>query len=127
MKLKSLSRIALVVASLFSATIRAEEPGKGKTVRVLTVGNSFSQNATHYLGEIAKAAGGLSFAITFPGTPPSAFWYRPRPTTKLTSISPTNFGSFSNRKMLSASARRNICAASAIPAWMNSRANINAR
>ena len=57
MKLKSLSRIALAVASFFSATIRAEEPGKGKTVRVLTVGNSFSQNATHYLGDIAKAAG----------------------------------------------------------------------
>ena len=57
MKLKSLSRIALAVVSLFSGTIGAEEPGKGKTVRVLTVGNSFSQNATHYLGEIAKAAG----------------------------------------------------------------------
>ncbi len=57
MKLKSLNRIALAVVSLFSATIRAEEPGKGRTVRVLTVGNSFSQNATHYLGEIAKAAG----------------------------------------------------------------------
>ncbi len=29
----------------------------GKTIRVLTVGNSFSHNATHYLGDIAKAAG----------------------------------------------------------------------
>ena len=57
MKLKSLSRIALAVVSLFTATIRADEPTKGKTVRVLTVGNSFSQNATHYLGDIAKAAG----------------------------------------------------------------------
>lgn len=28
-----------------------------KTVRLLTVGNSFSHNATHYLGDIAKAAG----------------------------------------------------------------------
>jgi hypothetical protein len=57
MKLKSLSCIALAAVSFFSVTIRAEEPGKGKTVRVLTVGNSFSQNATHYLGDIAKAAG----------------------------------------------------------------------
>jgi len=57
MKLKSLSLIVLAVGSLFSTAIRAEEPAKGKTVRVLTVGNSFSQNATHYLGEIAKAAG----------------------------------------------------------------------
>lgn len=29
----------------------------GKTVRVLTVGNSFSHNVTHYLGDLAKAAG----------------------------------------------------------------------
>lgn len=28
-----------------------------KTVKLLTVGNSFSQNATHYLGDIATAAG----------------------------------------------------------------------
>ena len=35
----------------------AEAPAKGKTVRLLTVGNSFSHNATHYLGDLAKAAG----------------------------------------------------------------------
>lgn len=29
----------------------------GKTVRLLTVGNSFSQNATRYLGDLAKAGG----------------------------------------------------------------------
>jgi hypothetical protein len=29
----------------------------GKTVRLLTIGNSFSHNATHYLGDIAKAGG----------------------------------------------------------------------
>ncbi|MEO6788134.1 MAG: DUF4886 domain-containing protein [Chthoniobacteraceae bacterium] len=57
MKLKSLSCIALAIVSLFSATIHAEEPAHGKTVRLLTVGNSFSHNATHYLGDIAKAAG----------------------------------------------------------------------
>ena len=29
----------------------------GKTVRLLTVGNSFSGNATHFLGDLAAAAG----------------------------------------------------------------------
>ena len=33
------------------------EPESGKTVHLLTVGNSFSHNATHYLGDLAKAAG----------------------------------------------------------------------
>ncbi|MEZ0273990.1 MAG: DUF4886 domain-containing protein, partial [Roseimicrobium sp.] len=32
-------------------------PGKGKTVRLLTIGNSFSANATKHLAEIAKAGG----------------------------------------------------------------------
>jgi hypothetical protein len=35
----------------------AEAPARAKTVRLLTVGNSFSHNATHYLGDLAKAAG----------------------------------------------------------------------
>jgi hypothetical protein len=35
----------------------AEAPAQPKTVRLLTVGNSFSHNATHYLGDLAKAAG----------------------------------------------------------------------
>ena len=35
----------------------AEAPATSKTVRLLTVGNSFSHNATHYLGDLAKAAG----------------------------------------------------------------------
>ena len=35
----------------------AETPAQTKTIRLLTVGNSFSHNATHYLGELAKAAG----------------------------------------------------------------------
>jgi hypothetical protein len=34
-----------------------DETRPPKTVRLLTVGNSFSHNATHYLGELAKAAG----------------------------------------------------------------------
>jgi hypothetical protein len=39
---------------------RADEPQPAvgaKTVRVLTIGNSFSNNATTYLGELAAAAG----------------------------------------------------------------------
>lgn len=36
---------------------RAGEAQAPKTVRLLTVGNSFSANATHYLGELAAAAG----------------------------------------------------------------------
>jgi hypothetical protein len=32
-------------------------PSKTKTVRLLTVGNSFSQNATRYLGDLVKAKG----------------------------------------------------------------------
>lgn len=35
----------------------ATKKSSGKTVRLLTVGNSFSQNATHYLGDLAKAGG----------------------------------------------------------------------
>jgi len=35
----------------------AETPPLARTVRVLTVGNSFSHNATHYLGDLAKAGG----------------------------------------------------------------------
>lgn len=30
---------------------------EGRTVRLLTIGNSFSANATHYLGDLAKAGG----------------------------------------------------------------------
>ena len=43
-----------VTLLFFSATAFAAEP---KTVRLLTIGNSFSANATHYLGDLAKAGG----------------------------------------------------------------------
>ena len=41
------------------ASARADQPttGKTKTVRLLTVGNSFSQNATRYLNDLVKAQG----------------------------------------------------------------------
>lgn len=47
-------RSALLALLLLATPLVA---GEGKTVKLLTVGNSFSQNATHYLGDIAKAAG----------------------------------------------------------------------
>lgn len=40
-----------------SHPVWAEKAPPGITVRLLTVGNSFSHNATHYLGDLAKAAG----------------------------------------------------------------------
>lgn len=46
-----MNRLALLLALALTTSSNAE------TVRLLTVGNSFSHNATHYLGDIAKAAG----------------------------------------------------------------------
>lgn len=51
------ARVLLLV--LIAGVLRAEEPTakKAKTVRLLTVGNSFSGNATSQLGNLVKAAG----------------------------------------------------------------------
>ena len=54
MRLKLICFTAFAVAATL---LHAEKPGTGKTVRLLTVGNSFSHNATHYLGDLAQAAG----------------------------------------------------------------------
>lgn len=43
--------------ALILGTAAAQTPTPPKTVRLLTVGNSFSQNATHYLDDIVKADG----------------------------------------------------------------------
>src|SRR5947207_15864814 len=40
-----------------SAPAEQPTPAKTKTVRLLTVGNSFSQNATRYLADLVKAKG----------------------------------------------------------------------
>lgn len=51
---------ALLALLSFAIAAPAAEPAKeapGKTVKLLTVGNSFSANATHYLGDLATAAG----------------------------------------------------------------------
>ena len=50
-------RLLLAFIFLGSPFCLAETPAVPKTVRVLTVGNSFSHNATHYLGDLAKATG----------------------------------------------------------------------
>ena len=44
----------LIAALLFCVSSFA---GEAKTVNLLTIGNSFSANATHYLGDLAKAGG----------------------------------------------------------------------
>lgn len=51
--------LAFLTLTLTAITSHAAENTQeaGKTVRLLTVGNSFSGNATHYLGDLAKAAG----------------------------------------------------------------------
>ena len=46
--------LALIATLLFCASSLA---GEAKTVKLLTIGNSFSANATHYLGDLAKAGG----------------------------------------------------------------------
>ncbi len=47
-----------------------------KTIRLLTIGNSFADNATRYLGEIAAAAGDelLYTGANLPGGPLSVHW-----------------------------------------------------
>jgi len=45
---------ALLAALLFCVSSFA---GEARTVKLLTIGNSFSANATHYLGDLAKAGG----------------------------------------------------------------------
>src|SRR5437016_2238670 len=47
------------VKSVVAAAEGATQTRQAKTVRLLTVGNSFSGNATQYLGDIAKAVGNV--------------------------------------------------------------------
>jgi hypothetical protein len=46
--------LVLITTLLFCVSSFA---GEAKTVKLLTIGNSFSANATHYLGDLAKAGG----------------------------------------------------------------------
>ncbi len=47
----------LLTALSFAAGVHAAEVANAKTVRLLTVGNSFSRNATRYLADLASAGG----------------------------------------------------------------------
>lgn len=55
--------LSLLVITGLQATLSADDstPAKSeaKTVRLLTLGNSFSANATHYLNDLAKARGNV--------------------------------------------------------------------
>jgi len=69
MRLTRFAALACFAVAITANVLRAEagkedskaaaDTGKGKTVRLLTVGNSFSGNSTHYLGNLAKAAGNV--------------------------------------------------------------------
>jgi hypothetical protein len=50
-------RLLLLLLIIGARLSFAEAPAQHKSIRLLTVGNSFSHNATHYLGDLAKAAG----------------------------------------------------------------------
>ncbi|MCX7827159.1 MAG: DUF4886 domain-containing protein [Verrucomicrobiae bacterium] len=52
----SFSRIAIVVL-ISLVWLSVAVAGEPQTVRLLTIGNSFSRNATHYLPDLAKAGG----------------------------------------------------------------------
>ena len=54
--MRSLRRRTVLAALLAPLLLAASAPSP-KTVRLVTIGNSFSGNATHYLGDLAKAAG----------------------------------------------------------------------
>src|SRR3954447_6301941 len=48
---------ATLLALVLALPATAQDRPQGKTVRLLTVGNSFSQNATRYLDKIVEAGG----------------------------------------------------------------------
>lgn len=53
----NLRPIAVLLATLLGSLTPADAALRPKTVRLVTIGNSFSGNATHYLGDLAKAGG----------------------------------------------------------------------
>jgi hypothetical protein len=56
--LVQLTLLALIPSAMAQGAAPEDaKPGAGKTVRLLTIGNSFSGNATKYLGDLAKADG----------------------------------------------------------------------
>src|SRR5579862_2354255 len=77
--MNSLMGTALVWAALLLAPRASAQPSAPvKTVRLLTIGNSFSGNATHYLGDLAKAGGNLLVhqPMSIGGAPMEVHWTR---------------------------------------------------
>ncbi|MEA3210253.1 MAG: hypothetical protein QOE70_3310 [Chthoniobacter sp.] len=54
-----LAGVILISRHAAGETPTASAPATGKTIRLLTVGNSFSQNATRFLKDLAKADGNV--------------------------------------------------------------------
>jgi hypothetical protein len=50
---------SLLLAAIFCTLATADAAPRAKAVRLLTIGNSFSGNATHFLGDLAKAGGNV--------------------------------------------------------------------
>ncbi|QDU92819.1 DUF4886 domain-containing protein [Lignipirellula cremea] len=61
--LPALLMVALLTVGFTSASLIAKEPPAKKTVRVLTIGNSFAGNACKYLKQIAEAEGSTELRI----------------------------------------------------------------
>lgn len=55
MKIRLLAFISVIALTL--SPLHSANAAEKQTVKLLTVGNSFSANATHYLGDLAKAGG----------------------------------------------------------------------
>jgi hypothetical protein len=55
--MRNLRRVAVLLATLLWTLSPADGAPRAKTVRLVTIGNSFSNNATRYLGDLAKAGG----------------------------------------------------------------------
>src|SRR5687767_13140710 len=71
--------LILLLASLVAPTalLRADEkPAGPKTVRLLTIGNSFSNNATKYLEDLVKADGNVLVRgnLSIGGSPLELHW-----------------------------------------------------
>jgi Domain of unknown function (DUF4886) len=59
MDMKTLRRGSAALLLYLVLVVQGSAATAAKTVKLLTIGNSFSGNATHYLGDIAKAGGNV--------------------------------------------------------------------
>src|SRR5207244_13219357 len=74
--LSALCAAAFLLQPWNASAAEASSDAKGKTVRLFTVGNSFSQNAMKYLSDITDAAGDhlVLKAATIGGCPLEKHW-----------------------------------------------------